>query len=410
MNELIGRPATNEIESINIVTDELRAHGRLSSSDIARRTGLAKSTVSAAVARLKDEGIVIDAPQGPPRHRVGQGRPATLLSLNPEVGACIGLMMEPNELHAILADVSHNVLASASRVLGLDYSVSDGVQAANDLVGELCAKTSFQRSRIVGVGVAASGPVHPGTSRIGRSNIIPGWRGVHVRDVFESALGLPVVADNESNCSALAEFMWGAARGVRNVVYMKVDIGVGGAVIVGGRLVRGVAGGAGEFGHMTFRTDGPLCRCGKRGCYQMYIATPALLDLLAPQYGADFTAAQMIACAKEGDIGCARVIADAGEIAGQAVALACNTLNPELVVIGGQLAQAGEILFEPLRQSFMRQSLLLHEGDDPDATTVIVPGTKFGADPALGAVGLVLRNLGERARIARSPTSRHPPR
>jgi predicted NBD/HSP70 family sugar kinase len=395
MNELSSSiTGGSGFDATERVLKVLRERGALSSADIARLSGLAKSTVSGAVAKLRDAGVIAESSR--PRAKGSQtGRPATLLTLNPRVGGVVGIMMDIDEIRAVLADVSHAVLARRAVRVGADYTLEEGLAAIEQVVADVTEAVGFTAKQIFGAGVAVPGPVHPVTGRVGRSNMIPNWRGVHIGEAFANRLSMPVFADNESNCSALGELMWGAARGFSNVVYIKLDVGVGGAVIVDGKIVRGVAGGAGEFGHMTYRSDGPLCRCGNRGCFHMYCSTLALLDQLRPQYGAEFTAAEMIAAAIGGDVGCARVIADAGTIAGEAIALACNALNPERVVVGGKLPAAGEVLFTPLKRSFNRHSLLLQEGTDPDATTSIVAGTEHGYDPALGAIGLALRQLGE---------------
>jgi predicted NBD/HSP70 family sugar kinase len=155
--------------------------------------------------------------------------------------------------------------------------------------------------------------------------------------------------------------------------------------VLNGRLYRGAAGTAGEIGHTTIEEDGPLCRCGNRGCLETVASAPALLALLRSSYGGDLTIEDVLHLSDEGDIGCRRVIADAGRHIGVAVANLCNLLGPELIIVGGELALAGDVLLNPMRESMARRAASVAA-----APTRVVTGELVERTAVLGAVALAL--------------------
>jgi predicted NBD/HSP70 family sugar kinase len=166
-----------------------------------------------------------------------------------------------------------------------------------------------------------------------------------------------VHVDNDANLGALAESVLGAGRGASEMAYVMLSSGIGGALILGGRLYRGAHGSAGEIGHISVDETGPMCRCGSRGCLETLVGAGALIDLLRRSHGEEITIEQMIALARDGDPGCQRVIADAGRIVGRVTGAICNQFNPERIVVGGELALAGDLLLDPLRESISRYAI-----------------------------------------------------
>jgi predicted NBD/HSP70 family sugar kinase len=176
----------------------------------------------------------------------------------------------------------------------------------------------------------------------------------------------------------------GRPRGRRHAIYVKVASGVGAGLVLDGRLYRGAHGTAGEIGHVTVDEAGTICRCGNRGCLEPVAGSGHLLSLLAPTQGV-LDAEQMVARAVAGDAGCRRVVADAGHAVGLAVGQLCNVLNPEVVVIGGQLAEAGELLLAPVRSAVERMGKPGTLG-----RVEILPSRLGRRAETLGALALVL--------------------
>ena len=230
--------------------------------------------------------------------------------------------------------------------------------------------------------------------RVQRASVVPTWEGVNIREVFEPALKRPIFADNESNCAAIAEMTWGAARGWDDFILFKIDLGVGGAIVSHGKVITGIAGGAGEFGHMTIDPEGELCRCGNRGCFELVASFTRPLEIASRLHGRAMQIEDIVALAKQGDVGSMRLIADTARIAGRGLGMIGAVLNPGLIVISGGVALAGNILLEHLKESFERHTLIKCNHVPETQRTRIVLGQFTSNDSLMGAVGLVLRHHG----------------
>jgi predicted NBD/HSP70 family sugar kinase len=209
--------------------------------------------------------------------------------------------------------------------------------------------------------------------------------GAHVAEEMSQRLPLPVHVDNDANLGALAELHWGAGRGSSSLAYIKIATGIGAGLVVEGRLFRGAGGTAGEIGHTTIDETGPICRCGSRGCLETFAGAPAIVELLKPSLGPDTTAEMIVEQAVDGHLGAKRAIGDAGRHIGSALANLCNLFNPELIVVGGTLAAAGEVLLEPMREAVERRAIPSAAED-----VNIVTGVLGDRAEVLGAVALVL--------------------
>jgi predicted NBD/HSP70 family sugar kinase len=209
---------------------------------------------------------------------------------------------------------------------------------------------------VTAVGVGIPAPVDSVTGQVGSESILPGWRGVDVADEMRGRVGAPVSVDNTSNLGALGELRCGALQGVQNGAYIKLSYGVGAGIVLGGEVFRGIAGTAGEIGHLTIDEHGPICRCGNRGCLETFIGAHALSDALAGSHGR-LTLRDIITKAIDGDAGCRRVIEDAGRHLGVALAGLVNLLNPEVVVLGGQLSLVGHVLADPMQRALERSAI-----------------------------------------------------
>jgi predicted NBD/HSP70 family sugar kinase len=260
-------------------------------------------------------------------------------------------------------------------------------------VGRAYKRSGVPPRGLLGVGVSVSGPV-ASDGRVQRASMVPTWAGVNIRDVFGPALEQPIFADNESNCAAIAEMTWGAAVGHEDFVLFKHDIGIGGAIVARGRVISGAAGGAGEFGHMTIDAGGGLCRCGNRGCLELGASFVPILEVAARRYGNAITLEDLIALAKQGDVGAGRLIADAAERAGRGLGVVGTLLNPPLFVIAGRGALAGDLLLRPLIESYERHTLIRRQDVPERLAPKFVLGRFIENDSLMGAVGLVLRHHG----------------
>jgi predicted NBD/HSP70 family sugar kinase len=343
------------------VINALRTHGMISRAEIARRTGLSRSTVSSLVAELQADGLVVereeqgeahgDERSGDERYARGRsGRPPILLSFDASAGAALGIDFGHSHLRVAVADLSSTILAERAVPLDTDHAAHEGLDVALDLIEEVLGEAGVDRSRVIGAGLGLPGPIDQADGVIGSSAILPGWVGVAAAEELRRRLDVPVNVDNDANLGALAEFTHGAGRGASDIVYLKVSSGIGAGLILGGRLYRGWGGMAGELGHVLVDPEGAVCRCGNRGCLETAASTGALLEMLRRSHG-QLTVGEMLNLAHEGDLGCRRVIADAGRVVGSAAAFVFNVLNPQRLVVGGDLAAAGDLLLDGVRSS-----------------------------------------------------------
>jgi predicted NBD/HSP70 family sugar kinase len=374
-----------ELNRTRIVT-ELRRLGVASRAEIARRTGLSRSTVSTIVADLLDDGLVVnhqgDAP-GP--QASGAGRPPTLITLAPSAGVAVGIDFGKRHLAVAVADLSHAVLAETWREMEDDYAAPAGLDAAADLVRKLLRKAGMPRERVLGVGLGLPGPIHSPSGTVGSATILPGWVGIRVADEMQARLSLPVQVENDANLGALAEHTWGAGQGCEHLAYLKVATGIGSGLIIAGRMFRGAGGTAGEIGHTILDETGDICRCGNRGCLETYAGAPAIVELLRRSLGEELTIEDVLERAVDGDAACRRAIADAGRHIGTALSNLCNVFNPQRIVVGGSIRAAGDVLLAPMRDA-VRLHVIRTAAEDVE----IVPGQLGDRAELLGAVAVVL--------------------
>ncbi|WP_415949057.1 ROK family transcriptional regulator [Streptomyces sp. KLOTTS4A1] len=373
------------------VVRAVRMAGSLTQAEIARTTGLSAATVSNIVRELKDGGTVEVTPTS------AGGRRARSVSLSGDAGLVVGVDFGHTHLRVAIGNLAHQVLAEESEPLDVDASSAQGFDRAEALVGRLIEATGVDRAKVAGVGLGVPGPIDVESGTLGSTSILPGWQGIAPAQELSERLGVPVSVDNDANLGALGELVWGSGRGVKDLAYIKVAGGVGAGLVINGEIYRGPGGTAGEIGHITLDESGPVCRCGNRGCLETFAAARYVLPLLHSTHGPDLTMDKVVALAREGDPGCRRVISDVGRHIGSGVANLCNLLNPSRVVLGGDLAESGELVLTPIRESVGRYAI-------PSAARQlsVLPGALGGRAEVLGALALALSEVGDSTLIAPS--------
>jgi predicted NBD/HSP70 family sugar kinase len=337
------------------VVGVLRQQGRTSQAEIARATGLSRTTVSTLVAELKGSGLVTEV--GDRSHDSRGGRPGVQLVLQDTSKAVIGIDFGHSHVQVAVADLAHQVLAERICDLDVNHQAAEALYVSTRMVAEVLDEAGVARRNVVGAGIGIPGPVDRAQGTAGSATILPGWIGVRIAAEMEERLGMPVDIENDANLGALAELTWGAGRDCSNFAYIKAATGIGAGIVVDGRLLRGSSGTAGEIGHTTLDEGGALCYCGNRGCLETLASGPAIIRLVGNSHGEGLTLAGVMALASDGDLRCRRAISDAGREIGVAVAGLCNLINPERVVVGGLLSRAGELLLQPIRDSISRYAV-----------------------------------------------------
>ena len=324
------------------VLESLRLGGDLTQAELSRRTALAPSTVSNIVRDLADAGVVaVQDEHG--------GRRGRLVRLEAQGRLLLGVEFGQSHLSVALASLSQQVIAETSVRMPLGHEHATGLTRAVSLVDNLLDRSGLARDRIVAGGMALPAPIDLAGRIVGSRSVLPGWAEIDLVEAAEKAFKVPVLVDNDANAGALGEHLWGAGRGHDNFAYLKLAHGIGAGLILNGRLFRGENGVSGEIGHTTVDERGVFCRCGNRGCLETIATTPRILAMLSPTHPRLSSIEDVVAAARAGDAGCERALGDTGRAVGIAVANLCNIVNPGTIVIGGELALAGELIIGPMR-------------------------------------------------------------
>ncbi len=287
--------------------------------------------------------------------------------------------------------------------LGADGVVARIVEQIERVIAETIAATGATRSDFLGVGIGAPGPLD---RERGIVLVTPnlGWRDFPLRNRVQAATRLDATLDNDANCATLGEWWLGAAQGTKQVVGLTIGTGIGGGLILDGRLYHGASDVAGEVGHSSIDSTGRRCKCGNYGCLEAYASGPAIADrarealaggessAMPALVGGDLrrlTAATVYQAATSGDRLALEVVRETARLLGAGVANLVNIFNPEVVVLAGGVTQAGDALFEPMRAEVRRRAFK----PAVDACR-IVPGTLQGNAGVIGAVATFAQRHG----------------
>lgn len=327
----------------------LLSHGGgapLTQTDLIRETGLAAGTVSSIVRELASMAIVTTVP--------GSGRRGTTVQLGRGAGLAAGIDFGHRHLAVVVGDMTGEVIGEARERIDATLTHEVGLRRASELLDGLLAEHGAERSAVRTIGMGLPAPITDDV--VVTSAILPAWVGVNVREAATEALGAAVHIENDANLGALAEHRRGLGRGYEDVIFVKVSSGVGAGLILRGQIFRGANGTAGEIGHLTLDEAGPLCRCGSRGCLEAYAATGNALDMMGKQLpGAGID--DVIGAAKQGNVSALRVFEDAGLHLGWGLAAVTNLINPGIILVGGDMSHAGDLLLDSARLGLRRHVL-----------------------------------------------------
>ncbi|GAB2452978.1 ROK family transcriptional regulator [Xylanimonas ulmi] len=328
----------------------VKRFGGLTQVELAAATGLSTATVSTIVKELASAGVV--ETQTTSR----SGRRALRVTIARQAGLVAGVHIGPRAMAVALGDLAHEVVVEQSLPLPADHRADTTLDRVALLIVDLLERVGVDLDGLLSVGVAMAAPVEPGTGLIAVRGPLRSWADVPVAQVLTKRLARPVHVDSDAGLGAVAEHGLGAGRDVQDILYVRLSYGTSAGVILGGRLHRGGSGAAGEIGHVQVSPAGPVCLCGNRGCLDTEVGESALLEIVRPALG-EVTLRDVVRRAQQGDPGCTRVLTDAARRAGQVVAGVVTVLDPQRVVVGGELAQAGPGVVEALRESVHRHAL-----------------------------------------------------
>lgn len=336
-----------------LVLELIRREGTLTRSDLARRSALAKPTVSAIVDSLIADEIVREV--GPGASRLQGGPRGMLLDLNPDAAGFVGIHLAVECTSLAVADACGKV----RETITMGSYRGDATRALAelpDLVNHAIDRAALRRDRLQGVGIALPGVVN---HRTGECVLAPnlGWRRVPLREALKGALGAPVLVRNCTQAGAIAEARVGASTTADSFAWIYLGSGIGGAIVIDGRIVHGKRGYTGELGHWQAVPEGPRCECGRRGCLET-VASDVAIEAVVNRLGggsstpiASRSARDIALAASQGDELSRAVLAQAGEYLGIGIANLVNLLDLEKVVLYGSAVRTGAYLIETVRAS-----------------------------------------------------------
>ena len=367
---LPSRPVTLPDEALDAlirVLDAIRHSQGLSRTEVAHRTGLSRAVVAQRVGELVERGLVTDEAMAPSRG----GRPPRRLVLNAGVGRLLVADLGATSADIALTDLGGTILAHRAE----PSDIGDGPEAILSLV-----ETRFDEligadpGPLWGIGIGVPGPVEFRTARPVSPPIMPGWDGYAIRERVAARYGAPVWVDNDVNVMALGEWRSGVAAGHANVIFVKIGTGIGAGLISDGQLHRGAQGAAGDVGHIQVLDDpSVVCRCGNIGCLEAAAGGGALARIATEMAARDGNPWLARALERDGSVS-ARDVADAarrgepesvellqrsGRLVGSMLAGLVNFFNPSLIVVGGGVADAGDVLLATIRETVYGRSLPL---------------------------------------------------
>ncbi|KUF15265.1 ROK family transcriptional regulator [Streptomyces silvensis] len=364
--------------NLSRVMHAVAAHGPLSRAAVAARIGLTRAAVSTLVDELTRAGLLEElGPERPGR----VGRPGSALAVSAQGPAGVGAEVGVDHLAVCVVDLRGAVRARAGRLVDNRGRAPRPVLCdLMSLVRQVIAEAEQEGLRPAGLAIAVPGLVARDSHTVARAPNL-GWRDTDIGALLPT--GLPLVVDNEANFGALAELWLGTAPPA-DFLHVSAEIGIGAALVVDGRLLRGTRGFAGELGHVPVWPDGPKCPCGGRGCLEQYAGEEAVLRAAGLAPGTD-RVGLLSTRAAEGDESVRGALREAGTALGIALTGAVNLLDPRAVILGGALSRLAPWLLPYLEAELGRRIT------GPGCTVAV---SRLGPDgPLLGAAHAVIRSV-----------------
>ena len=378
----------------------LRKNGQTSRAEVTSITGWSRAKTSQEVNALVKKGYLVDAGEGISKG----GRKPRLLRFNSQLGFVVGVDIGATSVEIALADVNGSILKRVVEPADVRQPPEDLLGRCSVLIVELALAQGIQPEQILGIGVGVPGPVNFARGVLVAPPLMPDWENYPIRNFFkETFTSAFVVVDNDVNIMALGEQRSGDAANVDHFLVIKIGTGIGCGIMASRKIHRGSNGSAGDIGHICVDKQGPICRCGNRGCLEAMAAGPAiaekavqavrdgkseLLRKMMEDHQGVLTPEDVNAACREGDEAALEIIRASGQMIGDVLAGLVNFFNPSHIFITGGIANFGNHLLIAIKRAVLRRSL-------PLATTnLAINFSRTGSDAGvLGAIMLALEYL-----------------
>ncbi|MFC5613041.1 ROK family transcriptional regulator [Metabacillus niabensis] len=324
----------------------------LSRADIAQDSGLNKATVSSLVNELLEKQLVYESGPG----ESSGGRRPVLLHYNQSAGYSIGIDIGVNYILGVVTDLKGNII-NEQKISMKDSAFEDVLNRVKKMVYTLMEPLPQSPYGVVGIGIGIPGIVDKQGNILLAPNL--GWKNCEIKQQIEEEFNIPVIVENEANAGAYGEKQFGVGKSFNDIIYVSVGIGIGVGLILNNQLYQGVNGFSGELGHMVIQMDGAPCRCGSKGCWEVYASEHALIDNAKDLD--DPTLESIIDLAKNNDEKAIALFEEIGKYLGFGINNIINTFNPEQIIIGNRLAMAKQWIEQPLQDIVQSHALAFQQ-------------------------------------------------
>ena len=341
----------------------------ISRADLAGKMGLTRAAVTVMINDLIAHGIILNTES----RSTASGRPPVVLEINADLGVVAAVDMGATHLCVALGDFSARILEELELPFRIDRGPEECLREADRVLKTLLHKRGLTLADLAAIGIGVPGPVIAEKGMVMAPPIMPGWDRFPIRAALEQRWDTVVTLNNDAELGALGEWAYGAGRGEQNLAFIKVGSGIGAGLIINQQIYGGTTGSAGEIGHLTVDENGPLCACGNHGCLEAFagghaiaaqartLAVSGKRTLLSEKGPDTITACDVAEAARRGDLTAQEIIKRSGTFIGIAIAGLINLFNPSTVIIGGGVAQVGDLLTGPIRQAVHERSLRASE-------------------------------------------------
>jgi glucokinase-like ROK family protein len=359
--------ANQNVKTFNkhALVDLIRFAGRgVARTDIAQELGLTRASVTMIINDLIESGIILEMESRSTR----SGRPPVVLDINPKSGLAAAIDMGATHIRVAVGDFSAQILEEAEEPFRIADGPEQCLEEGDRALRSVLEKRGLKISDLSAIGLGVPGPVITDTGMVMAPPIMPGWDRFPIRATLENRWKVPLALNNDANFGAVGEWVFGAGRGEKNIAFIKVGSGIGAGLIINRQIFGGTTGSAGEIGHLTIDENGPLCSCGNHGCLEAFAGGHAIelqakklvesgKRTLLSDVNQAITVREVAEAARRGDLAAQEILHRSGTFIGIAVAGLINLVNPSVVIVGGGVAEVGDLLTAPIRKVVRERSL-----------------------------------------------------
>ncbi|SHM99118.1 ROK family transcriptional regulator [Gracilibacillus kekensis] len=343
-------------ENKALVLETIKEKAPISRASIAQVTGLNKGTVSSLVSELMDEKLINESGTG----ESSGGRRPVMLLLNERAGYTISVDLGVKSILGVLTDLRGNIIYE-KRIRFQNDNVDEVLHLLYTLISELKSNAPASEYGIVGIGVGVPGVVTTEGEILLAPNL--GWKRVPLRKMLSEHYQVPIIVENEANAGAYGEKVYGAGQFSTELVYASVSVGIGVGLILDGKLYKGLRGFSGELGHMTIEKDGVDCRCGNKGCWELYASEKALIEQAEKNGYHAASVDHIVEAANNGESKAIKLLEQLGDYLGVGITNIIHIFNPEQVVVGNTLQLAEKYIMPAIEKRIEKNAIGFNKND-----------------------------------------------